>query len=111
MKIIPESLAEEYNWLLDNIDEEKPLLWSVSKVGCFLGLQLGDRQFSPSSFAINFPTHIRRIVYVPGLRGNPGRTYNTAAVGSEFPGFFENYVASIVNYWQETKDERLIKLG
>jgi len=110
VKTIPEYLAEEYTSVLD-IDKEKPLLWSVSNVRCFLGLQLGDWQFGPSSFAINFSHHIRRIVHVPGLRGNPERTYNTAAVRSEFPGLFENYVASIVNYWQETKDERLIKLG
>lgn len=110
VKIIPEYLAENYNLLLDNI-EEKPPLWSVSNVRCFLDLQLGDSQFDSSYLAMNFPKHIRRIVHVPGLRGNPERTYNTAGVGSEFPGFFENYVASIVNYWQETKDERLIKLG
>ncbi|MEG4977050.1 AAA family ATPase [Microcoleus sp. K4-B3] len=110
VKIIPEYLAENYNLLLDNI-EEKPPLWSVSNVRCFLDLQLGDSQFDSSYLPMNFPKHIRRIVHVPGLRGNPERTYNTAGVGSEFPGFFENYVASIVNYWQETKDERLIKLG
>jgi predicted ATPase len=110
VKIIPDYLAEDYTLLLDNI-EGKPPLWSVSNVRCFLDLQLGDSQFDSSYFAINFPQHIRRIVHVPGLRGNPERTYNTAGVGSEFPGLFENYVASIVNYWQETKDERLIKLG
>jgi len=111
VKILPENLANYYNLLLENIDEEKLPLWSVCNVRCFLGLQFGDSQYGPSYFAMNFPKHIRRIVHVPGLRGNPERTYNTAGVGSEFPGLFENYVASIVNYWQETKDERLIKLG
>lgn len=110
VKIIPEYLAEDYNLLLDNIDEEPPL-WSVSNVRGFLDLQLGDSQFDSSYLAINFQKHIRRLVHVPGSRGNPERTYNTAAVGNEFPGFFENYVASIVNHWQETKDDRLIKLG
>ena len=109
VKILPEHLAQIYNLVLDN-NQEKTRLWRVSNVRGFLGLQLGDSQFySPSS--VNFSKHIRRIVHVPGLRGNPERTYNTAGVGSEFPGLFENYVASIVNYWQETKDDRLIKLG
>ena len=110
MVIIPEYLAENYNILLDNLEEEPPR-WGVTNVRGFLDLQLGDSQFDSSYLAINFQKHIRRIVHVPGLRGNPERTYNTAGVGSEFPGFFENYVASIVNYWQETKDDRLIKLG
>lgn len=110
LKTISEYLAETYNLLLDNNSYEEPPLLSVSNVRCFLDLQFGDSQFD-SLYSANFPKHIRRIVHVPGLRGNPGRTYNTAGVGSEFPGLFENYVASIVNYWQETKDERLIKLG
>lgn len=110
LKIISEYLAETYNLLLDYNSYEEPPLLSVSNVRCFLDLQLGDSQFD-SPYSGNFPKHIRRIVHVPGLRGNPGRTYNTAGVGSEFPGIFENYVASIVNYWQETKDDRLIKLG
>ena len=103
--------------MLDNLKEKTPL-WRVSNFRGFLGLQLGDSQFDPPLLLMNFPNwgmefskHIRRIVHVPGLRGNPERTYNTAGVGSEFPGFFENYLASIVNYWQETKDDRLIKLG
>ncbi|MEG3873504.1 MULTISPECIES: AAA family ATPase [unclassified Microcoleus] len=110
LKTISEYLAETYNLLLDNNSYEEPPLLSVSNVRCFLDLKFGDSQFD-SPYSANFPKHIRRIVHVPGLRGNPGRTYNTAGVGSEFPGLFENYVASIVNYWQETKDERLIKLG
>jgi len=110
LKIISEDLAETYTLLLDNNSYEEPPLLSVSNVRCFLDVQFGDSQFYLVNSA-NFSKHIRRIVHVPGLRGNPGRTYNTAGVGSEFPGLFENYVASIVNYWQETKDERLIKLG
>jgi hypothetical protein len=110
VKIFPERLAHYNNHLLERIDEEE-LLWSVSNARCFLDLQLRYSQLTVSYLPMNFPKHIRRIVHVPGLRGNPERTYNTAGVGSEFPGLFENYVASIVNYWQETKDERLIKLG
>ncbi|MEG5046370.1 AAA family ATPase [Microcoleus sp. B4-C1] len=110
VKILPETLARFYNVLLDRLDQVEPL-WSVINVRCFLDLQLCYSQLKSSYLPMNFPKHIRRIVHVPGLRGNPERTYNTAGVGSEFPGFFENYVASIVNYWQETKDDRLIKLG
>jgi predicted ATPase len=57
-----------------------------------------------------FQAHIRKLLHVPGLRGNPERTYPTTAIGSEFPGTFENYVASVVNDWQNTNNARLRKL-
>jgi predicted ATPase len=51
------------------------------------------------------------IIHVPALRGNPERTYKTTAVGDEFQGTFNPYVASIVHHWQLTKDIRLKQLG
>src|SRR5436309_11538572 len=58
-----------------------------------------------------FSHALRRILHVPGLRGNPSRTYRTTAVGEFFVGTFENYVASIVAAWQERRDGRLEGLG
>jgi predicted ATPase len=43
---------------------------------------------------------LRNTIHVPGLRGNPSRTYPATAVGSSFPGTFENYVASVIAHWQ-----------
>lgn len=40
------------------------------------------------------------------MRGNPERTYKTTAVESEFPGNFEEYIASVVNHWQVTENPR-----
>jgi predicted ATPase len=57
-----------------------------------------------------FKELLQDFIHVPGLRGNPERTYKTTAVGREFPGTFEYYVASIVNHWQSSKDIRLKKL-
>jgi predicted ATPase len=54
---------------------------------------------------------LRAILHVPALRGNPERTYKTTAVGDEFAGTFEPYVASIIHHWQATKDIRLKHLG
>jgi predicted ATPase len=51
------------------------------------------------------------IVHVPALRGNPERTYRTSAVGTDFPGTFEPYVASIIHHWQAARDIRLKQLG
>ena len=55
--------------------------------------------------------YLRGLIHVPALRGNPLRTYATTAVGSEFPGTFEPYVASIIHHWQSIGDSRLELLG
>jgi hypothetical protein len=36
------------------------------------------------------------MIHLPGLRGNPVRTYPVSAAGPRFIGTFENYVASII---------------
>jgi predicted ATPase len=56
-------------------------------------------------------THLLAALHVPALRGNPERTYKTTAVGDDFPGTFEPYVASIVHHWQVTRDLRLKHLA
>lgn len=48
--------------------------------------------------------YIRETIHIPGLRGNPERTYAVAAVGKTFPGTFENYVASVIAKWQAEND-------
>jgi len=55
------------------------------------------------------PTNVYEIIHLPGLRGNPKRTYPVAAFGSPFPGTFENYTASVISRWQFTKQEDILK--
>lgn len=43
---------------------------------------------------------IQDLIHLPGLRGNPVRTYPVTAVGDTFPGTFENYTASVIAQWQ-----------
>jgi hypothetical protein len=62
----------------------------------------GVYDFAPALILWGFVTNlIRDVIHVPGLRGNPLRTYPVTAVGGEFPGTFERYVASIVADWQQ----------
>jgi hypothetical protein len=49
---------------------------------------------------------IQGLIHVPGLRGNPSRTYRRTASGPQFPGTFEHYTASLILYWQSTHDKR-----
>ncbi|MFB2881439.1 AAA family ATPase [Floridanema aerugineum] len=101
LKIIPHWLPDQY---LPSLE------WNVSRVRGFLELKQGDGLLFSSTLSSDFQQQIRRLIHVPGLRGNPERTYNTTAVGQEFPGTFENYVASVISHWQNTEDDRLIKL-
>jgi len=51
---------------------------------------------------------IRKLIHLPGLRGNPERTYPVTAVGPMFPGTFEKYVASVVAQWQAKRNDEEI---
>lgn len=115
--ISPEMTHEELltilpDWLLEDDQDISLSEWSVNRVRGFLELQQGSDFFISysSTLSKDFQQQIRHLIHVPGLRGNPERTYNTTAVGQEFPGTFENYVASVISHWQNTEDNRLIEL-
>jgi predicted ATPase len=63
--------------------------------------------------AAEIEQHVREFIHLPGLRGNPERTYPVSAVGRAFPGTFEKYVASIVAQWgaDERKQAKLAALS
>ena len=86
--------------------------WVVHRSRGFLEVEFSSRQMT---FLFRYPgesfaLHIRTIIHVPGLRGNPERTYPVTAVGGLFPGTFDPYVASVVHHWQVTHDHRLADL-
>jgi hypothetical protein len=89
--------------------------FEVRRRRCFLEWQSGTLleyiYLSEGGEIYSVPHALTRILHVPGLRGNPARTYKTTAVGENFPGTFENYVASIISLWQARKDPRLTDLG
>jgi hypothetical protein len=60
---------------------------------------------SPS---IIFGTLILEMIHLPGLRGNPNRTYEITGIDSTFPGTFEIYTAGIISKWQEERDDEKI---
>lgn len=80
---------------------------------CFfdLGITTG-REIAPvpgySSSTLEF--NIQRIIHLPGLRGNPERSYQTTGVGRFFPGTFETYIASVIHGWQEEGSGELQEL-
>jgi predicted ATPase len=81
----------------------------VSRNRCFLAVQIADRM--NYSFSLDFVQFLDSIIHVQGLRGNPARTYKTAAVSEFiFTGQFEDYVANIIDRFQKGNPEQLIKI-
>jgi predicted ATPase len=81
---------------------------------CFLEIALRlnpDEQIENLFLTSSRSSTISKIIHVPGLRGNPERTYQINAIGNEFPGTFENYVASIIANWQDEASSKLEDLA
>ena len=49
---------------------------------------------------------LQSMIHVPAFRGNPERVYPRTASGPDFPGTFENYVATIIALWDEDEPLR-----
>lgn len=92
------------------LDDQDPAFKNfdiVKRSRCFL--YLGSQHSSTSLYEVTygFGAYIFNTIHLPGLRGNPERTYKLSSAGPRYPGTFENYAASIIHRWQETKDKRL----
>jgi predicted ATPase len=53
----------------------------------------------PVRFSSHIGEEITRIIHLPGLRGNPERTYPLVPAGNVFPGLFQKYAASVIHAW------------
>jgi hypothetical protein len=51
-----------------------------------------------------------RMIHLSGVRGNPSRTYPSAAITGSFAGLFQDYFASMIEHWQEKRNRQLGKL-
>ena len=80
--------------------------YAVRRLRCSLRLESPDDHtyfVVPSSHESN----IFDSIHLPGLRGNPERTYKLTSTGPRYPGTFDNYVASLIHEWQHTDRDRL----
>ena len=83
--------------------------WTVRRERCFIVFELLSSEetkqrirFGPSGVSPShgFVPFIQGVIHLPGLRGNPRRTYPKTAGGPNFQGTFEPYVASVIAQWQ-----------
>lgn len=117
----PVALKKLVGDLIETATGERPSFrgsneeWQVTRRRCFLEIEAGSDFFtfdiSELETLLEVGGALESILHVPGLRGNPSRTYRTSAVGRRFPGTFENYVASVISSWQDGQDPRLSQLG
>lgn len=71
-------------------------------------MNLGDTEIKDDP--LFYLPRIRDLIHVPGLRGNPDRSYPVAASGPRFPGTFTQYTASIVARWAREHSPNLAQL-
>ncbi|MCC2528837.1 AAA family ATPase [Bacillus spizizenii] len=113
-KQIPNRIDKLLNELIEG-EEEKPEI-RLHRNRCFLRLDLLFDLEEDLQRAVSFPgarpeAVIKNLIHLPGLRGNPERTYPVTSVNREnrvvnLPGKFERYVASILHRWKNENDEK-----
>jgi len=118
MAVMPEHIEKIYKDI--TMHSKRDLKWGVYRERCFLSFGFTDGltpkrsifygpfDFSPGH---DFIPLIKGVIHLPGLRGNPSRTYTKSSSGPLFSGTFEQYTASIIAKWQDDKDWRLGDLG
>ncbi len=106
------AVAQRYSNLMASA-KAMPTTFDVTRDRCFLDLSVQLRDLPAFGVGLSgaFPKLIREIIHLPGLRGNPLRSYPVSAVGDAFPGQFQDYAASVISQWQLNNDDRLILLG
>ena len=111
---------------LGALEKQPEIEYTISKRRFFLGISFrpkGAEAFMgpilPHQAADAAERFLRRLIHLPGLRGNPERDYRMTAVGAVFPGRFETYTAAIIASWKgekakdklESLNEDLLALG
>ena len=96
-------------------DIKNEFVWRIETTRCFFGTNVFERKtgarllFQASLGPVpEIERTIEKLIHLPGLRGNPERTYHAASAhGSSFQGPFQHYTASIISRWQEEHNDRL----
>ena len=112
-KKIPSDYKQHPDYSKDKIN------WSLKRERCFLAIYYSVETIYAGLYDSSlFNEYLTNIIHLPGLRGNPERVHNSAALDNGTPGPFEKYVASLIDRWKKNEDTRfnqlcqaLMKLG
>ncbi len=113
---IEERLPDHVKSFIDAFDAKGK--WKVVKKNCFLELRWEPNKRKGFGFSTGVAPGAKieelckRLIHLPGLRGNPERMYKKLPVGNVFFGTFEKYTASILSKWASTPSlkNRLVTL-
>lgn len=86
--------------------------WTVAPRKCFLNVEyrLGrDTINSGLNICSAINDFCSDLIHLPGLRGNPERTYEKIAMLDSFPGTFEKYTASVIFNWLNKRQKRNVR--
>lgn len=115
-------LPEGYSKLTENTRirrvDASEISWEIKQSRCSLFISRVERVEEAEeiySFEIQLPPPVNPafllesivadLIHIPGLRGNPLRTYRLAyAQGPRYPGHFHDYAASLLLRWKEQGD-------
>ncbi len=115
--LVPAAVKQIY---AEAFQDQEQFSYIVIRERCFLEPKFRTKTVEASLLPFVYPVavELRQLIHLPGLRGNPARTYPVSAVGNEFAGTFDFYVASVIAQWQSeasgnlgTLCEHLISLG
>ncbi len=96
---------------LSALNQETAGHWVIRQHRCFLWPAWATKNSNGIVFFTSMRTEapwessIPEIIHLPGLLGNPERTYPVTAVGPTYPGTFEKYTASVISEWMEENKE------
>jgi predicted ATPase len=113
--IITQNFKEPQKKLYRRKDSQ--ITWKVGRERCFLAIDIILKDTDNLKNLIRPGPSLdpaRRLgiiatkaIHVSGIRGNPERSYKVSASEAQFPGSFENYVASTINKWKTRKEDKL----
>lgn len=84
----------------------------IERIRCFLNFKLTKKEKGGVTSGMKldpcgaFQEYLRDLIHLPGLRGIPARMYPVTAVGEQYSGSFEKYIASIIVKWQTIKNNK-----
>jgi hypothetical protein len=103
---VSEAVPEGYEGKL-KIEHARCFLALVRSAKIFGGAEVSASQH----LGVVWERIIPEVIHLPGLRGNPERTYPVAAVGPPYPGTFEKYTASVISWWKDENEAILAELN
>lgn len=111
-KLIPESLTRMFRPLLKQEHAQISIIRDRFHLTPALIFKDDNTTIPLGESSDELTRELSRIIHLPALRGNPRRTYRTAAVEGRYPGTFEAYTAGVISAWQNREQtDKLTQLN